>query len=126
MGIKMPKVLVVDDSIFQRKTICQALAEAGFETVEAENGRQGLEMISEENPDVIFTDLLMPEMDGIAFITTIKERGIGAPVFVLTADIQESKRSQCLALGVAGFLSKPFKKAELMNALGSRLQDGGV
>jgi twitching motility two-component system response regulator PilH len=115
----MQKVLVVDDSMFQRKTICQALAEAGFETVEAENGREGLAKIATEKPDYVFTDLLMPEMDGMQFITAIKEQGITVPVFVLTADIQESKRKQCLEIGVAGFLSKPFKKAELVNVFAS-------
>lgn len=122
----MQKVLVVDDSVFQRKTICQALVEAGFQTFEAENGRDGLTKIAVANPDYIFTDLLMPEMDGIQFITAIKEQGITSPIFVLTADIQESKRKQCLDMGVAGFLSKPFKKAELMNVLGSVQKDGGA
>jgi len=110
---------VVDDSIFQRKSICKALADAGFQTVEAENGCDGLARIDSANPDIILTDLLMPEMDGIQFICAIKERGIDSPVFVLTADIQESKRRQCLDLGVAGFLSKPIKQGELMSAFES-------
>jgi twitching motility two-component system response regulator PilH len=120
----MQKVLVVDDSVFQRKTICQALAEAGFETVEAENGRDGLNKITTTRPDYIFTDLLMPEMDGMQFITAIKDQGITTPVYVLTADIQESKRKQCLDMGVAGFLSKPLKKAELVNVF-TGLKNGG-
>jgi twitching motility two-component system response regulator PilH len=115
-GGAMQTVLVVDDSMFQRKSICKALAEAGFQTVEAENGRDGLAKIGAENPDFILTDLLMPEMDGLQFISAIKERGIVSPVFVLTADIQDSKRKQCLDLGVAGFLSKPIKQGELMSA----------
>lgn len=115
-GGAMLKVLVVDDSMFQRKSICQSLADAGFQTVEAENGRDGLHKIASMAPDVILTDLLMPEMDGLQFIAAIKEQGVAIPVFVLTADIQESKRRQCLDMGVAGFLSKPLKKMELVTA----------
>ena len=112
----MNNVLVVDDSLFQRKTICGTLKEAGFNTIEACNGVEGLEMAKSNNPDYILTDLLMPEMDGIQFIQALKEQGYTCPVFVLSADIQETKRKQCQQIGVSGFLSKPFKKNELIEA----------
>jgi len=113
----MLKILVVDDSLFQRKSICQILTDAGHEVVEATDGLEGLEKALSIRPDCIFTDLLMPRMDGIEFISELKAKGPAPPLFVLTADIQESKRRLCMDLGVDGFLSKPPKKWELLAAI---------
>lgn len=120
----MREILVVDDSVFQRKNICSVLNDAGFKTIEAENGRDGLDKALSSSPDCILTDLLMPEMDGIAFISALREEGICRPVFVLTADIQESKRKKCLEMGVAGFLSKPLRKSDLLEAFRGVLEPG--
>jgi CheY-like chemotaxis protein len=116
----MGRILVVDDSIFARLKICGMLREAGYETVEAANGREGLAMACALQPDCILSDLLMPEMDGIGLLTALNERSLRLPVIVLTADIQESKRQQCLALGAVAFIAKPPQKAELLGLL-SRL-----
>ncbi len=113
----MLKILVVDDSLFQRKSICQILVDAGYEVVEATDGQDGLEKALSIHPDCILTDLLMPGMDGIEFITELKAKGPTPPLFVLTADIQESKRRVCLDLGVDGFISKPPKKWELLDVI---------
>ena len=58
----------------------------------------------------------MPKMDGIQFLAALRENKNTIPVFVLTSDIQDNKREQCLDLGAAGFLSKPLRKAELFDA----------
>lgn len=112
----MATILVVDDSRFARVTICKILQDAGYQTLEAGDGLQGLATATDERPDCIFSDMLMPNMDGIAFITALRERQIGLPVAVLTADIQESRRQQCLTLGVRHFLQKPPRKADLLQA----------
>ena len=118
----MGRILVVDDSIFARLKICSMLKEAGHETVEAANGREGLELACALLPDCILSDLLMPEMDGIGFLAALSERNIRLPVIVLTADIQETKRQQCLALGAAAFIAKPPQKTELLELLGRILE----
>jgi CheY-like chemotaxis protein len=118
IGGKMLKILVVDDSLFQRKSICQILTDAGYEVAEATDGQDGLEKALSIRPDCILTDLLMPRKDGIEFISELKAKGPTPPLFVLTADIQESKRRLCMELGVDGFLSKPPKKWELLGAIG--------
>jgi CheY-like chemotaxis protein len=112
----MATILVVDDSAFARANICAILQEAGYKTLEAGDGLQGLEMAVKAQPDGIFSDLLMPNMDGIAFVSALRERQISLPVVVLTADIQEARRQQCLDLGVKHFLQKPPRKAELLQA----------
>jgi CheY-like chemotaxis protein len=68
----MGRILVVDDSIFARLKICGMLREAGYETVEAANGREGLAMACALQPDCILSDLLMPEMDGTALSWSLR------------------------------------------------------
>ncbi len=113
----MAKVLVVDDSMFTRLNICKMLQEAGYETLEAANGREGLEVATSGKPDIILSDLLMPELDGIGFLHALRENCIELPVIILSADIQETKRQQCLSLGTAGFISKPPQKTEIKNLI---------
>lgn len=99
--------------MFTRLNICKMLQEAGHETLEAANGREGLEAVASGKPDIILSDLLMPELDGIGFLHALRENCIRLPVIILSADIQETKRQQCLSLGTAGFLSKPPQKREI-------------
>lgn len=118
----MARILVVDDSLFARMNICSMLEEAGHECRQAGNGREGLAVVLQDPPDCILTDLLMPEMDGIALLAALKENSVPVPAIVLTADIQDSKRRQCLDLGTAGFISKPPRKAELLETVATVLQ----
>ena len=117
----MRKILVVDDSLFARMNICDMLQEAGYETLQAQNGREGLEKVLSEKPDCVLSDLLMPEMDGIGFLTSLRAMEITTPVIVLSADIQDTKRKQCLELGTAGFISKPPRKIEILEMIGKVL-----
>ena len=120
----MAKILVVDDSMFARLNICSMLNQAGHETLEAGNGLEGLELLAAHEPDCILSDLLMPQMDGIAFLTALRSQTQALPVIVLSADIQESKRRQCLELGASGFLSKPPNRQELLGILEQVLPPG--
>jgi len=121
----MPKILVVDDSLFARVNICDTLKEAGYETLQAENGRAGLEKALNEQPACILSDLLMPEMDGISLLSSLREMGNAIPVIVLSADIQESKRKKCEELGTFGFLSKPPRKNEILEMVSKALAAEG-
>jgi twitching motility two-component system response regulator PilH len=120
-GDRMRKILVVDDSLFARMNICDMLKEAGYETLQARDGREGLEKVLSEKPDCVLSDLLMPEMDGIDFLMTLRSMGNVTPVIVLTADIQDTKRKRCLELGTAGFISKPPRKIEILELVGKVL-----
>jgi len=122
----VPKILVIDDSLFARLNICDILKGAGYETVEAENGNEGVKKVIDEKPDCALTDLLMPEMDGIAFLKALREKGLNLPVIVLSADIQETKRKQCMELGSAGFISKPPQKDEILEMVARILSHKGA
>lgn len=113
----MASILIMDDAAFSRRMIRKALQKEGYEMLEAGNGREGLEMISTHNPDCVLTDLLMPDIDGFGVLRALHEQGSKTPVIVISADIQEWARSQCLELGAAGFINKPLKEDELRNTV---------
>jgi CheY-like chemotaxis protein len=118
----LAKVLVIDDSSFQRKWIVRTVQAMGHDTVEATNGREGLEMIDAEKPECITIDLNMPEMNGLEFLEEVKTRNVTTPVIVVTADIQAATRQRCEELGAVAFLNKPFKPSELESAMEKHVQ----
>jgi CheY-like chemotaxis protein len=108
----MTTILIIDDSKLSRTMTKRALIEAGYETIEADNGRVGLQMLKEHQPDCITLDLLMPEMDGQQVLAAMRDEGIGIPVVVVTANIQEDVRKECLALGAFDVINKPNMRGE--------------
>ena len=110
----MTKILIVDDAKFTRNRISQPLEEAGFEVIHAKNGEEGLTLFEEQQPQCILTDLLMPVVDGIELITTLRNRGSDVPIIVVTADIQKTTREKCEKLGINGFLTKPFQPEQIL------------
>jgi CheY-like chemotaxis protein len=109
------KLLIIDDSGFSRRKLREALLkeDPSLQIVEAVNGEDALQMIASESPDVCVTDLLMPKMDGLAFLRAINERGLSTKVIVLSADIQDRRKQECQELGAALFLEKPLSAAKL-------------
>jgi len=111
----MASILVIDDSSFARKSVVRMLAVAGNHVLEAANGREGLEKAEKHKPDCIILDLLMPEMDGLEVLRALKERECAIPVIVVSADIQETTRKECMELGIVAFIRKPFNANELLD-----------
>lgn len=108
-------ILAVDDSMLTRaRFVAAPLREAGYRVEEAANGALGLEAFKRVEPDLVITDLLMPEMDGFEFIEALRGEGHTTPVIVVSADIQKTSRDRVERGGVAGFLNKPFDKEELL------------
>ncbi|MCG8605729.1 response regulator [bacterium] len=103
----MALVLSIDDSLFQRNMIRNSVQEWGHTTLEATNGREGLEMAKAHQPDCIVLDLLMPEMDGMQVLEQLQSQGIKAPAIVMTADIQEGVNQRCLEPGAFHLLTNP-------------------
>ncbi len=84
----MPKrALVVDDSMLIRHTVCRFLEERGYEVESATNGLEALEVLKHTRPDIIISDIMMPRMNGTAFITELKKNPetAGTPIIVLAA-----------------------------------------
>ncbi|HWQ68037.1 MAG TPA: response regulator [Methanospirillum sp.] len=110
----MQKILIIDDSLFQRRIIGSYLKKANFEVIEAQDGKEGLEMIITKNPDLILLDLLMPGKSGFDVLKELKEANIPARVIVLTSDVQTTTRDEVLRLGAAAFVNKPVQEEELI------------
>ncbi len=118
----MARVLVIDDSLLQRKIIGGILVAEGHEVIEAVDGQDGLEKATREKPDCILSDLAMPKMDGFALLGKLEQSGLNIPTVVATADIQEDARQECLDLGALQVIHKPIKKEDILNALSMMLQ----
>jgi two-component system, chemotaxis family, chemotaxis protein CheY len=110
----MTRILIIDDSSFQRRIVSGILEGAGYEVSAAENGRAGIELAQKEAPALIITDLLMPDFDGFYVLKESRERNLGIPVLVSSSDVQDSTREQCYSLGAAGLVNKPAKKETLL------------
>lgn len=118
---KPAAILVVDDSMFLRKRVRQALQPAGYTLVEAENGQGALDALDRQEFACVVTDLLMPGLDGFALLAQIQGRNLTVPVVVLSADIQKSTRERCLALGARAVVQKPVNPDELRSVLAGLL-----
>ena len=120
----MAKILVIDDAKFMRTVIKKIVRELGHEPVEAANGREGLEKINAERPDIVLTDIIMPEMDGPEMLTFLRDVHLEANVIVISANIQDAIKDQCLDLGVSRFFGKPPDKEALAKAIDEILNNG--
>ena len=119
-----PRVLVIEDNEEQSSLLRLYLEDAGYQVRLAYNGREGLEALAEDKPDLITLDLLMPEMDGFAFLEEKARRPefANVPVIVISAI---ADRDTGIPLVADAILSKPLRRQELMQALGDiiRLDD---
>ena len=113
----MPKILIVDDSSFQRRMIRRALGPLAQDTIEAGDGRAALELVQQESPDVILLDLLMPELDGFQVLAELQQKHCLIPRVVLTADVQDTAPERCRDLGAFDVIHKPPSEERLRSIL---------
>jgi two-component system chemotaxis response regulator CheY len=113
------KVLTVDDSRTIRNMLLVTLNNAGFETIQAEDGVEGLEVLEECNPDVIVTDINMPRMDGYGFIKGVRSDDLyrAIPILVLTTESDAEKKDRARRAGATGWIVKPFDPVKLVGAI---------
>ncbi|TVQ17243.1 MAG: response regulator [Spirochaetaceae bacterium] len=104
------RVLCIDDSPTIRKLVHKALDSAGYQVDDAENGAQALEVASADH-DLFIVDVNMPEMDGFEFVEAVKAKPnlAGKPVVFLTTESSDDKKARGKALGVNGWIVKPFE-----------------
>jgi CheY-like chemotaxis protein len=112
MGL-MSLVLIIDDAAFSRRMIRKFLQADGYDILEATNGREGLEIVHNHQPNCVLADLLMPDMNGFEFLQALKNEGLKIPTIIISADIQEGARNQSYNLGAVSFINKPPKEQEL-------------
>lgn len=110
-------VLVVDDEQSVRETLRDILEDNGYQVQSASDGRKGLEMIDQLNPDAVLLDIRMPEMDGIKALEIINQRGSRVPVILITAYGSTETTIEGMRLGAFDYLMKPLKVKEILDSL---------
>jgi two-component system chemotaxis response regulator CheY len=113
-------VLVVDDSPTMRQMVAFTLSNAGFTVVEAGNGKEAMGKISGgAKPDLVVTDLNMPEMDGITLIQEIRKNAAlkFMPILMLTTESSDDKKKAGQAAGATGWVVKPFNPEQMLNVI---------
>lgn len=112
-------VLTVDDSRTMRDMLRLALTDASFTVVQAVDGVHGLEVLNDSSPDVIITDINMPNMDGFGFIEGVRrsQRHGAVPILVLTTESDQDKKLRARSAGATGWIVKPFDPVKLVDAV---------
>jgi len=109
----MQKILIVDDDAHIREVLRFALEKAGFEPVEAEDGRQALARFNSERPELVVLDIMMPEMDGTDVCRALRQTS-SVPIVFLSSRDEEIDRIVGLELGGDDYITKPFSPRELV------------
>ena len=117
------KVMVMDDSKTIRRTAETLLKKAGCEVVTAIDGFEALAKITDQNPDVIFIDIMMPRLDGYQACALIKNNKEfkSTPVIMLSSKDGLFDRARGRIVGSEQYLTKPFTKDELLGAIASQI-----
>ena len=116
----MVKIMVIDDDTEIRETLVDLLVAKGYQAQGASNGKIALELIASDRPDVLITDIIMPEKDGIQLIAEVKKRYGEIPIIAMSGGgrIPASVYlSHVSALGEIATLEKPFKVSTLTMAV---------
>jgi CheY-like chemotaxis protein len=118
-GAAAPIILVIDDDPEIREFICEVVAQAGFATVTASDGEEGLALAKARRPALIVTDVMMQVMDGYTALTRL--RGHPAtrdiPVIILTGQEEPIYRTLSFGVGAVAHLMKPFSPAVLTDTV---------
>jgi CheY-like chemotaxis protein len=122
----MAKIVVCEDDAQIRKVVRVALRSTPHQVWLAENGREGLALIQEHCPDLVLTDVHMPEMDGYELVRAIRadSRLTRIPVVFLTASAQRYQVEEAFAHGARDFVAKPFDLRDLRAKIDQVLTEG--
>jgi len=112
-------ILIVDDSFSLRQTISIALKAAGYDVVEASDGREALKKLDGRKFNLVISDLNMPNMDGLDFVREMKQMTAYrfTPVIMVTTESGETFKQEGRAAGIRAWVHKPFQPAVLLDAV---------
>lgn len=110
------RVLTADDSASIRQMVSFTLKNAGYEVVEAVDGKDALSKLNGDPINMVITDLNMPNLDGISLVKNIRSNSSYKfiPIVLLTTESQESKKIEGKQAGATGWIVKPFKPEQLV------------
>ena len=115
----MQTVLVIEDEAPLRANIVRILSAEGYRVVAAADGEEGIQRVTEERPDLVICDILMPRLDGFGVLAALRSRPETAalPFIFLTASADKDDLARGLKSGANEYVTKPFKIAGLLAAV---------
>jgi len=118
-------ILIIDDAVHIRRLVARMLEQSGFNTLQAEDGLEGLKLLQEHKPDVVTCDISMPLMDGYQFLVAAKKdpQTCHIPIIVVTAIGQEDDVAKANAMGADAYLTKPFSSSNLIETIQTQLKN---
>ncbi len=120
------KVLVIDDDASLRRVLEYNLQEEGYEVFTAATGEEGLQAFDKNTPDLVITDMKMPDLDGFQVMQRIKERSSDTLVIIITAFGAVDSAVKAMKLGAYDYITKPFNRDELKLTVGKALRMKGL
>ena len=116
----MTKILVIEDDNLIRETVLELLESRGFEAIGAENGQVGIQLAVAQIPDLILSDVMMPERDGFEVFAALRSHAATAsiPFIFMTA----SEMEKAIELKADGYLQKPCSVTEMLGAIATQLE----
>ena len=113
------RILVIDDSDSLREVVRITLSRAGYEVVEACNGREALARLDEQGAQLAICDVNMPVMDGIEFVRQARgrEHARFLPIIMLTTEARESRKREGQLAGAKAWVVKPFRPEQILHAV---------
>jgi chemosensory pili system protein ChpA (sensor histidine kinase/response regulator) len=114
--MRRSRVLVVDDSMSVRRAVATLLADQGYDVAQARDGLEAIKAMEAARPDVLLTDLEMPNMNGLELTAHVRARTelFHLPVIMITSRSMDKHRRQAMASGVSVYLTKPYTDQELL------------
>jgi two-component system response regulator MprA len=111
------KILLTDDSTVNRNYLKSILEENNYEIMEAASGQDALDLITENKPDAMILDLMMPGIGGLDILKMIRAKGYKFPIIIFTSDYKEITKKNCLDAGANEVLYKPTKPQHLLSII---------
>jgi two-component system, chemotaxis family, chemotaxis protein CheY len=113
------KLLIVDDSASMRNVVSMTLKSAGYEVIEACDGKDALAKLNGQKVNLIISDVNMPVMDGLTFVKEVKQNPAYkfTPIIMLTTESEQAKRDQAKAAGAKAWVVKPFQPQQVLDAV---------
>lgn len=118
----MPTILLVEDEEAMLKGLRDAFEHNGYTVLAAKDGETGLQLAHDHEPDVIILDVMLPRTDGFDVCRTLRKRGVGVPIIMLTARAEEVDKVVGLEIGADDYVTKPFSTRELLARVKAHLR----
>jgi len=118
------RILVIDDDAVQRVLLNAVFRKQGLEVLQAANGQEGIRLAREQMPDLIVSDVNLPEMDGFAILDNLRKEPITAtiPFIIITANPNEADQRRARESGANGYLPKPISIADLQALVNAQIR----